>query len=123
CGSSLLVVVVALAELGTGALCERGGWNCALAGIGARSISDPRTAEIAADALVTGHLGSHYPHFRIQVNPEGRTAALRRMGAWGRVTARKASRNGGSARGRRKACTRPIRIRAARASRSRTRRP
>ena len=61
-----------------------------------RAISDPRTAEVAANALICRHLGSNIPRFWIQVNPEEPDdSASVESAAWSRCTARKASRSAG----------------------------
>ena len=57
----LFVVVVALAEVGAGALCGRGGRHRQRSWIRSRAISDPRTAKVAPDALNSRHLGSNIP--------------------------------------------------------------
>ena len=45
------------------------------------AISDPRSAQMAGNPVKIDHVGSHYAHSRIQVNPEARTTNARRMGS------------------------------------------
>src|SRR5581483_2656777 len=104
--SSLLVVVVALAEVRAGAL----GHGCGrerelLVRIPPRAISDPRTPQIAGKTSISGHIGSHPTRFWIQVNSGERTTAVRRMGEWSRFTTPQVSRSAGSARGRKRGST------------------